>query len=214
MPNTEVEKTLEKLNSLLQENISEDYYKLADKWKRANWEDETWYTSFLKNHYHVVQNTEKLICLSASLTDLAFLRIELINDFYNEELKEQMLMHDLDFLGSEASLEEEASESSSLYQRLHYDIEKTCPEAVVGRICALKLMAIDAAPEIYKGVISAMGEGRGEFFKSDLEEGVKSIQKTLEGLEKVLLTKPNARESILNQFKQTCSLYTLYLNGI
>jgi thiaminase len=214
MKNETVEKSLNKLNELLDANIEREYGNLTTSWKAANWSNKDWYKNFLANHYFIVKHTEKLICLAASKTDLVSLRRGLISHFHDEESHEEMLISDLKFLESELSDFEEHPVSSSVYQSLYYDIEKVCPESIIGRICALELMATDVIPDIHKVIVASLGEESGTFLKTHAEEDVDHVEKAIKGLEKVLSEKPEARGPILNQFKQTCALYSSYLSQI
>lgn len=209
----EISQNLEKIQELLNSDISNDYKNLADAWSGAKWTDERWYKSFLANHYLIVSHTEKLICLAAAKTDLVFLRRSMIKHFHDEEAHEEMLVADLLEFGDAMSSAPVHVASRAVYQTMYDDIDRT-PESIIGRILALELMATDVIPEIYSKLVESYGAKSATFLKTHAEEDIDHVEKAISGAMKVIEMKPSTRDAIVAQFKQTCWIYSKYLDEL
>lgn len=177
------------------------------------WENSYAYAMWLKQTFHFVENSTRLVALTASrfTVDQNEYHKRYIDHCSEEMSHEKLLVNDIKSLGFDLAELPVLPETRAFYQCQFYWIERISPLSFYGYLLYLEGLAATHGKEVTQRVINQHGARSATFFKVHSEEDENHLEAAFSKLNKISKTE---EENIIQNFKQSSHFYLGFLQEI
>lgn len=178
--------------------------------KSAPWQEKAFYAQYLSQTYYYTFHSCRLLAFAAAHTKAHQ------NDYYKRSVAhiaeeaghDNLALLDLKRIGFKIEDYPELPTTKAFWQP-QYFLTEECSTSLLGYILALEWLAVETYPEILPKTKILYGDKATNFIRVHAEDDPDHIDKCMEQIEKVT---PEERKIILENFKQTCRMFELFIS--
>ncbi|MCM2281711.1 MAG: iron-containing redox enzyme family protein [Bdellovibrionaceae bacterium] len=187
-----------------------DVKSLANKILEAPWENREFYEEYLSQVYHYVSFSTRMLAAAAAVTESRGFYKRLVAHIREEEGHERLALNDLKKMEPAGEVRPELGITRALWEPQFYKVQRR-PEALLGYVLALEMLAIEVFPPLLPRLQAAHGDACVSFVRVHAEEDPHHVTEALEQIEALGEIE---KQQVWKNFEQTCVIMQHFVDDI